>query len=81
MYPIKFVIKSTTDDARSASFLDLHLETDRGTLGPVASLLATTIYEGTHDMNHKSLNILRTERYILHMQVLLRCCYIQTVNN
>jgi hypothetical protein len=29
MYPIKIVIKSTTDDARSASFLDLHLETDR----------------------------------------------------
>jgi len=29
MYPIEFEIKSTTDDARSASYLDLHLETDR----------------------------------------------------
>jgi len=52
-----------------------------GPLGPVASLLAATIYDGTHEMNHKSLNILRADRYILYMQVLLECCYIQTVNS
>ena len=27
-------------------------------------------------MNHKLWNIVSTERYILHMQVLLECCYI-----
>jgi hypothetical protein len=42
-----------------------------GTLGSLASLLAATIYQGNHDRTHKLWNIVSTERYILHMQVLL----------
>ena len=45
-------------------------------LGSVASLLVATLYEGNTDRNHKLRNIVSTERYILHMQVLLECCYI-----
>ena len=48
----------------------------RGTLGSVASLLAATLYQGNADRNHKLWNIVAIERYILHMQVLLECCYI-----
>jgi hypothetical protein len=48
----------------------------RGTLGSVASLLAATLYQGITDRNHKLWNIVAIERYILHMQVLLECCYI-----
>jgi hypothetical protein len=48
----------------------------KGTLGSVASLLAATIYQGNPDRNHKLWNIVSSERYILHMQVLLECCYI-----
>jgi hypothetical protein len=47
-----------------------------GTLGSVASLLAATLYQGNPERNHKLWNIGSTERYILHMQVLLECCYI-----
>jgi len=39
-----------------------------------ASLLARTLYQGTPDRNHKLWNIVTTEIYILHMQVLLECC-------
>jgi len=46
------------------------------TLGSVASLSAATLYQGNPDKNHKLWNIVSTERYILHMQVLLECCYI-----
>jgi hypothetical protein len=42
-------------------------------LGSVASLLAATLYQGNHDRNHKFWNIGSTERYLLHMQVLLEC--------
>jgi hypothetical protein len=42
----------------------------RGTLGPVASLLAATLYQGNPDRNHKLWNIVSTERYILHMQAI-----------
>jgi hypothetical protein len=45
----------------------------KGTLGSVASLLAATLYQGNPDMNHKLWNIVSSERYILHMQVLLEC--------
>jgi len=45
-------------------------------LGSLASLLAVTFYQGNPDRNHKLRNIESTERYILHMQVLLECCYI-----
>jgi hypothetical protein len=48
----------------------------QGTLGSVASLLAATLYQGYPDRNHKLWNIVSSERYILHMQVLLECCYI-----
>ena len=48
----------------------------RGTIGSVASLLAATLYQGHPDRNHRLWNIVSTERYILHMQVLLECCYI-----
>jgi hypothetical protein len=34
--------------------------------------------QGSPDRNHKLWNIVSTERYILHMQVLLECCYIWT---
>jgi hypothetical protein len=47
-----------------------------GTLGSVASLLAATLYQGNPDRNHKLWNIVSSERYILHMQVLLECYYI-----
>jgi hypothetical protein len=47
----------------------------RGTLASVASLLAATLSQGNSDVNHKLWNIVSTERYILHMQVLLECCY------
>ena len=46
------------------------------TLGSVASLLAATLYQGNPDRNHKLWNIVTSERDILHMQVLLECCYI-----
>jgi predicted nucleic acid-binding protein len=39
-------------------------------------LLAATLYQENPDRNHKLWNIVSTERYILHMQVLLECCYI-----
>ena len=48
----------------------------KGTLGSVASLLAATLCQGNPDRNHKLWNIVSSERNILHMQVLLECCYI-----
>jgi hypothetical protein len=48
----------------------------KGTLGSVASLLAATLYQGNPDRNHKLWDIVSSEIYILHMQVLLECCYI-----
>jgi hypothetical protein len=47
-----------------------------GTLGSVASLLAATLYQGNPDRNDKLWNIVSSERYILHIQGLLECCYI-----
>jgi hypothetical protein len=46
-----------------------------GTLGSVASLLAATFCQGSPYRNHKLWNIVSTERYMLHVQVLLECCY------
>jgi hypothetical protein len=48
----------------------------RGTLGSVAFLLAATLYQGNPDKNHTLWNIVSTERYILHVQVLLESYYI-----
>jgi hypothetical protein len=52
------------------------LQLIRGTLGSGTSLLAATLYQGHLDRNHKLSNIVSIEIYILHMQVLLECCYI-----
>jgi len=41
-----------------------------GTFGAVASLLAATLYQWYHDLNHELWNFVSTERYILYMQVL-----------
>jgi len=48
----------------------------KGTIGSVASLLAANIYQGNPDRDHTFWNIVSSERYMLHMQVLLECCYI-----
>jgi hypothetical protein len=48
----------------------------KGTFGSVASLLAATPYQGNPDRNHKLWNIVSSKRYVLHMQVLLECCYM-----
>ena len=48
-----------------------------GSLGLVASMIAATLYQGNPDRNHKLWNIGSTERYLLHMQELLECCYIK----
>jgi hypothetical protein len=48
----------------------------KGTLGSLASLLAATLYQENPNRNHKLWNIVSSERYVLHMQVLLECCYI-----
>jgi hypothetical protein len=48
----------------------------RGTLDSVVFLLAATLYQGNPDRNHKLWNIVSTERYICHMQVLLECYYL-----
>jgi hypothetical protein len=48
----------------------------RGTLGSVAFLLSATLYQENPDRNNKLWNIVSTERYILHMQVLLESYYI-----
>ena len=48
----------------------------KGTLGSAASLLAATLNQGNPYRNHKLWDIVAYERYILHMQVLLECCYI-----
>jgi hypothetical protein len=45
----------------------------RGTHGSVASLLAATLYQEIPDRNHTLWNIVATQRYIFHMQVLLEC--------
>ena len=38
--------------------------------------LWSALFQGNQDSNHKLWNVISTERYILHMQVLLKCCYI-----
>jgi hypothetical protein len=54
---------------------DLHMEIDSEgclrSIGSVASLLAATLYQGNHDMNHKYGEIGSIKTYILHIQVLL----------
>ena len=45
-------------------------------LGSIVFLLASTLYQGIPDWNHSFRNIVSTEKYILHTQVLLEYCYI-----
>jgi hypothetical protein len=47
----------------------------RETRGSVFSLLVATLSQGYSKRYYKLCNILSTERYILHIQVLLKCCY------
>ena len=42
----------------------------------VAALLSATSHQGNPDRKFKLWNIVLTERYILHIQVLLEFCYI-----
>ena len=44
--------------------------------GSVAALLSATSHQGNPDRKFKLWNIVLTERYILHIQVLLEFCYI-----
>jgi hypothetical protein len=46
-----------------------------GNLSSVDFLLVATLYKGNPERYHKLWNIVSTEKYILHMQVLLECCY------
>ena len=48
----------------------------KGIIGSVISMLAANLYQGNPDRNNKLRNIVSSERYILHMQVLLKSCYI-----
>ena len=48
----------------------------KGTLGSVAFLLAAIFCQGNPYRNYKLWNIVSTVIYILHIQVLLECCYI-----
>ena len=80
-YPWSFVIQifhngqpSHGDDRKIFEVMTSTLS--KGTLGSVASLVAATLYQGNPDRNHKFWNIVSSERYTLHMQVLLECCYI-----
>jgi hypothetical protein len=45
-----------------------------GTFGAVASLWTITLYQGNHDRSDQPWYIAPTERYVFHMQVLLKCC-------
>ena len=47
----------------------------RGIRGSVASVLTATLYQGYPDMSHTIWNIVWTEKYILHIQVLLDSDY------
>ena len=66
----------TTSATYPWSFVTQIFHSSQQSHGSVASLLAAILYQGNHVRNHKLWNIVSTERYILHMQVLLKCCYI-----
>jgi hypothetical protein len=44
----------------------------KGIIGSVVSMLAAHLYQGNPDRNNKLRNIVSSERYILHMQMLLK---------
>ena len=80
-YPWSFVIQiyhngQPCHGGNSKTFEVMTPTSQIGTLGSVAFLLAAIIYQWSPDRKHKLWNIVLTERYILHMQVLLECCYI-----
>jgi len=61
----------TTNEASSSSFV-----TQIGTFGSVALLMLTsTLYKGNEERNQKIWNSVSTQRDIVHVQVLLECCY------
>jgi hypothetical protein len=61
----------TTNEAYSSSFV-----TQIGTFGSVALLMLTsTLHKGNEERNQKIWNSVSTQRDILHVQVLLECCY------
>jgi hypothetical protein len=66
---------STTDNQVIVATVNFRIDDFNLTLGSVDSLLAATLYPGNPDWNRKLWNIVSTERYILHMQLLLECCY------
>jgi hypothetical protein len=39
--------------------------------GAVVSMLAATLYQGNHDRHDRLWNIVSTQKYILHMQMLI----------
>jgi hypothetical protein len=53
----------------------------KGTLGSVASLLATTLYQGNPDRSHKLWNIVSTERYVKVSLEVYKILYSQNVEN
>jgi hypothetical protein len=50
-------------------------------LGSVVSLLTANLYQGNPDRNRKLWNIVSSERYIFHMQVLLQKGQNNTIKN
>jgi hypothetical protein len=72
-YPWLFVTQIFHNGQPSKIFEVMTSTLPKGTLGSVASLLAATLYHGNPNRNHKLWNIVSSERYILHMQVLLEC--------
>jgi hypothetical protein len=73
---ISFVMCDTYNNGQPSHGGDRTSTLPNGTFGSVAFLLAATLYQGNPDRNQKFWNIVSTETYILHMQVLLECCYI-----
>ena len=61
---------------RPWNFLSDDFNLTRITLSNVAYLLAATLYQGNIDRNHKLCNIVSTDLYLHHMEMLLEYCYI-----
>jgi phage-related protein len=63
--------RGTNNDLQN---IQIKLKIDKHELGSVTSFLAPTIYQKHPDRNYTLWNIVSSERYILHMQVLLERC-------
>jgi hypothetical protein len=75
-YPWSFVTQISHNGQPSKNFRSYDFNFTKRNPWFIASLLAAILYQGNPDRNHKLWNIVSSERYILHMQVLLECCYI-----